>query len=50
MAAVLARAKDGKLVRRSGVMAIVRAGGHVAAGDAVHIALPSRPHQALEPV
>lgn len=50
MAAVLARAKDGKLVRRSGVMAIVLTGGDVATGDAIHLALPPRPHQALEPV
>ncbi len=50
MAAVLTRGEDGNLVRRSGVMAIVRTGGDVASGAAIHVALPARPHQALEPV
>lgn len=41
MEAVLARAEDGSLVRKAGVMAIVIAGGAVRAGDPVAIELPA---------
>ena len=50
MAATLARAADGKLVRKAGVMAIVVAGGDVRPGDRIEVALPQQPHSALEPV
>lgn len=50
MAAVLDRDADGNVVRRAGVMAVVLAGGEVAAGDAIAVALPAEPHQPLEPV
>jgi MOSC domain-containing protein YiiM len=50
MQAVLGRASDGSLVRKSGVMGIVRAGGVVRAGDHVAVELPEGPHHALEPV
>lgn len=50
MQAVLDRADDGSLVRKSGVMAVVITGGMVALGDA--IALESVPlgYEPLEPV
>lgn len=48
--AVLDRADDGSLVRKAGVMAVVVAGGTVAAGDEVQATLPPSPHRPLEPV
>jgi MOSC domain-containing protein YiiM len=48
--AVLARDAAGALVRKAGVMAIVRAGGEVRPGDAISIELPAAPHRALEVV
>jgi MOSC domain-containing protein YiiM len=50
MAATLARDANGDLVRKAGVMAIVRRGGKVRAGDAIGIKLPPEPHQPLKPV
>jgi len=50
MAACLGRDGDGALVRKAGVMAIVVAGGTVAAGDAIRVVLPPGPHRRLEPV
>lgn len=50
MAAVLDRDADGRLVRKSGIMAIVLTGGEVYAGDAIAIELPAGPQQALAPV
>jgi MOSC domain-containing protein YiiM len=50
MAAVLGRDTNGALVRRAGVMAVVRAGGSVRAGDRIAVELPPTPHQRLEPV
>ena len=47
MAAVLDRAADGGLIRKSGVMAVVLAGGDVRPGDAIAIELPPLPHVAL---
>jgi MOSC domain-containing protein YiiM len=47
MAAVLGRDAAGQVVRKSGVMAVVRRGGEVAAGDAVRIELPPLPHEPL---
>lgn len=44
MDAMLDRAPDGSLIRKSGIMAIVLAGGAVAAGDAVIIDHQPRPH------
>lgn len=49
MAAVLARAADGSLVRKAGVMAIVLAGGEVRAGDPIEVTLPEA-WLPLEPV
>jgi hypothetical protein len=50
MAATLDRDADGDLVRKAGVMAIVRRGGEVRAGDAISVELPPEPHQPLKPV
>jgi MOSC domain-containing protein YiiM len=40
MAAVLDRAADGSLIRKAGVMGVVRRGGRVRAGDAIVVVLP----------
>jgi MOSC domain-containing protein YiiM len=50
MAAVLDRDPQGRLVRRAGVMAVVREGGTVTPGDAIAVRLPEGPRLALQPV
>ena len=50
MDAVLGRASDGSLVRKSGVMGVVLEGGEVRAGDPIGVELPTEPHRPLEPV
>lgn len=50
MAAVLDRDASGQLVRKSGVMAVVRRGGLVRPGDNILLQLPAPPHHALAPV
>jgi MOSC domain-containing protein YiiM len=50
MRAVLGRDRDGKLVRKAGIMSVVLAGGEVYAGDPIRVELPPEPHVALEPV
>lgn len=50
MAAVLARDAAGNLVRKSGVMAVVLAGGPVQPGDAIRVEPPAGPSRPLEPV
>lgn len=50
MDAVLDRAPDGSLVLRAGIMGVVRQGGAVRPGDAMHIVLPPQPHEALQRV
>jgi len=50
MKATLARAADGGLIRKAGVMAVVLAGGAIRPGDAIEITLPAPPHRPLEPV
>ena len=49
-AKVLDRDDNGRLVRKAGVMAVVRSGGVVRPGDAIVVQLPQPPHGALEPV
>ncbi len=49
-AAVLGRDEHGNLVRKSGIMGIVLAGGEVRPGDSIRVELPPEPHRALEPV
>jgi MOSC domain-containing protein YiiM len=50
MAAVLDRGARGKLVRKSGVMALVLQGGVVKPGDAIQIEQPAHAHRPLQPV
>jgi MOSC domain-containing protein YiiM len=50
MAAVLDRDPDGNVVRKAGVMAVVRAGGEVRPGDPVRVEPPPAPHRPLAPV
>ncbi|OEV38883.1 molybdenum cofactor biosysynthesis protein [Kitasatospora aureofaciens] len=47
---VVGRAEDGTLVRRAGIMGVVRAGGPVRPGDAITVVLPEGPHRALDRV
>ncbi|GEO14368.1 MOSC domain-containing protein [Microvirga aerophila] len=48
MKALLGRDGEGRLVRKSGVMAIVVEGGDIGPGDPIRIELPQGPHHALE--
>jgi MOSC domain-containing protein YiiM len=50
MNAVLDRDADGNLVRKSGIMGVVLAGGDVRPGDAIEVELPAQPHRPLEKV
>jgi MOSC domain-containing protein YiiM len=50
MAATLVRDEHGQLIRKAGVMAVVRSGGYVKPGDTIRIELPSGPPQPLEVV
>jgi MOSC domain-containing protein YiiM len=50
MKAVLDRDADGELVRKSGVMGVVLAGGEVRPGDPIEVELPADPHVPLQPV
>jgi MOSC domain-containing protein YiiM len=47
---VLGRDADGSVVRRAGVMGVVRHGGEVRPGDVVTVVLPDAPHQPLRVV
>lgn len=49
-AKVLDRDANGALVRKAGVMAVVRRGGVVRAGDGIVVQLPQGPHDPLQPV
>lgn len=50
MEAVLDRAEDGSLIRKAGIMGIVRESGDVYPGDSLVVALPPEPHRRLERV
>ena len=50
LAAVLDRAPDGSLIRKAGIMAIVRTGGRLHPGDTIRIERPPQPHLPLERV
>jgi MOSC domain-containing protein YiiM len=50
MTAVLDRHESGGLIRKAGIMGIVRAGGLVRPGDAIRLKLPEGPHVRLERV
>ncbi len=48
--AVLGRDEQGHVVRKAGIMSVVRADGPVRPGDAIRVELPPPPYRALEPV
>jgi MOSC domain-containing protein YiiM len=50
MKANLDRDPDGKVVRKAGVMGVVREAGTVLVGDSIGVELPDTPHQVLQPV
>ncbi|KAB2959129.1 MAG: MOSC domain-containing protein [Candidatus Methylomirabilis oxygeniifera] len=50
MAAVLGRDESGRLIRKAGIMGIVRTGGVVRPGDVVKVELPPPPHCPLDRV
>ena len=50
MHAVLDKDAQGRLVRKAGVMGVVRSGGEVRAGDAIRVELPAGAAVPLEPV
>jgi MOSC domain-containing protein YiiM len=50
LGAVLDKTPDGTLIRKSGIMSIVLAGGMVQAGDAIRVELPAPPFLPLERV
>jgi MOSC domain-containing protein YiiM len=50
MAATLDRDDRGNLVRKAGVMAIVKAGGDIRTDDPIRVVLPAGPHVPLERV
>ncbi|MFP8903432.1 MOSC domain-containing protein [Streptomyces atacamensis] len=47
---VVGRDEDGNVVRRAGIMGVVRAGGVVRPGDAIGVELPDGPHRPLKKV
>ena len=47
---VVGRDDDGNLIRRAGIMGVVRVGGRVRPGDVIRVHLPPRPHESLDPV
>ncbi|MCG3039555.1 MOSC domain-containing protein [Streptomyces sp. S1A] len=47
---VVGRDEDGNVVRRAGIMGIVRTGGVVRPGDTIGVELPAEPHRPLEKV
>lgn len=49
-ASVLERDASGAIVRKAGVMGVVRRGGAVRPGDTIVVQLPPYPHHALQPV
>ncbi len=50
MQATIEKKADGTILRKSGVMSIVIAGGDVFLNDAIRVELPAEPHRAMEPV
>ncbi|MGW1719385.1 MOSC domain-containing protein [Streptomyces sp. NPDC002156] len=47
---VVGRDDAGNVVRKAGIMSVVKEGGEVCPGDPVKVELPGGPHQALGPV
>lgn len=50
LAAVLDRGPNNELIRKAGIMSIVKGGGVVRPGDQIHIEMPPQPHFPLERV
>ncbi len=50
MAAVLSYDAQGNLIRKAGIMGIVRIGGQICAGDTIVVKLPPEPYEYLKPV
>lgn len=50
MGRMVGRRADGSVVRKAGVMAVVRRGGVVRAGDEIRVRLPDGDHRPLQPV
>ncbi|MQY11360.1 hypothetical protein SRB5_14760 [Streptomyces sp. RB5] len=50
MKQLVERAADGTVVRRGGIMGVVRTGGVVRPGDTIGVELPEGPHVPLAPV
>ena len=50
LAAVIDRGLGGETILKAGIMAIVRHGGTVQAGDSIEVRLPQGPHRPLERV
>lgn len=50
MRAVIARDDEGRVMRKAGIMGIVRAGGTVRPHDRIEVQLPGGPHRSLQPV
>lgn len=50
LAAVLDRGPNGEVIRKAGVMSVVRAGGLIRPGDSIKVSLPPPPHLPLERV
>jgi MOSC domain-containing protein YiiM len=48
--AVLDQDKHGRLVRKAGIMGIVRHSGPIKTGDTIHVELPEQPHLPLDRV
>ncbi|WP_439679843.1 MOSC domain-containing protein [Embleya sp. MST-111070] len=47
---VVGRDEAGNLVRKAGIMGVVRAGGEIRPGDPIRVEVPAPPHRALERV
>jgi MOSC domain-containing protein YiiM len=50
LSAVLSKGERGKIVRKSGIMAVVKTGGMVKAGDVIQSVYPEKPYLPLERV
>ena len=48
--AMFARDVDGRVLRKAGIMGVVRVGGMIRPDDAIAVTLPARPHRRLEVV
>lgn len=50
LAAVLDRGPEGQVIRKAGIMTVVRSGGVIRPGDPIAVQLPPPPHRPLERV